>query len=172
MDTGTSQKWSKRKGAKTSHPKVPKPLVSHMFSFSIIQGRGGRRWRSIAAISIYPPLVLRKSGNPIKSERFLPLFWGGSRKTKGGDMELAARPGGSSIIQGSQNEPRNEPKFGPNVIAHVAFKRLPPRSQETFRSFCHLCGKRCTGKPLYNIPSRLPNPSCLGLTRNAFLGMF
>ena len=154
-----------KSGPKEKEPKRDtQRFLNHWFPICfrsvLCRGGGGRRWRSIVAISKYPPLVLRKPGNLINWERVSLLFWDGFRKTKEGDMELAARPGGSSIIQGSQNEPRNEPKFGSNSIAHVAFKRLPPRSQETFRSFCHLCGKRCTGKPLYNIPSNLSNASC------------
>ena len=137
----------KEKGAKNETPKRSKIIGSPYVSVQYYTGEGGDGGGG--ALSPFPnTLVLRKSGNLINWERVSLLFGDGFRKTKEGDMELAARPGGSSIIQGSQNEPRNEPKFGPNRIAHVASKRLPPRSQEGFRSFCNLCANRCTGKPL------------------------
>ena len=175
MDTETSQIDPKRKEPK----RATQRFQNHWFPicFRSVLYRGGGDGGG-GALPPFPYTTLWFCENPeILSIRSGFYYCFGTvshhfRKTKGGDMELAARPGGSSIIQGSQNEPRNEPKFGPNRIAHVASKRLPPRSQEGFRSFCNLCAKRCTGKPLQNILSDLLNASCKGLTRNTFLGMF
>ena len=118
MDTETSQKWSKRKGAKTSHPKVPKPLASHMFSFSIIQGRGGRRWRSIAAISIYP---LWFCENPeILSNRKGCYYCFGmvSVKPKGGAWNWQPGQGGAVLYRAPKMSPGTSLNLG-QIALHM-----------------------------------------------------
>ena len=118
METGTSQKRSKRKGAKTSHPKVPKPLVPHVFPFSIIRGRGGRRWRSIAAISIYPLWFCENPEILSNRKGFYYCFGMVSVKPKRGTWNWQPGQGGAALYRAPKMSPGTSLNLG-QIALHM-----------------------------------------------------
>ena len=109
----------------------------------------------------YTPLWFCENPEILSNRKgFYYCFGMVSVKPKGGTWNWQPGQGGAVLYWAPKMSPGTSLNLGQIALHMLLVKRLPPRSQETFRSFCHLCGKRCTGKPLYNIPSRLSNPSC------------